>query len=270
MWNAITTLDTQPLHPDISARPYHVEVVLHPYPPRLHAGAFMTLMWQESAADVPFVGPGPVRPEASSETMGLVGLLGELADGPLSTVIVRTAISKNLGSRYKEGDVAAAFPSDLFGPTSTPAGYGTSTEIVVAHADTQAAVNTIYRVLRAQTPLGRHLLGAVALRFVPQTTALLGMNIHPMNCYIEMPSVRNREAEDIYSACWEALEQQGIAFTCHWGQLLDLRRQQLERYYGDRLQRWLQARAQMLSPGGMRVFASPLLASVGLDEVPMA
>lgn len=32
---------------------------------------------------------------------------------------------------------------------------------------------------------GRHFLGAVAVRFVPQTNALLGMNINEKNCYIE-------------------------------------------------------------------------------------
>ncbi len=266
LWHALTTLETQALHPDIAERPFHFEAVLHPYPPRLLPGMFMTLLWKESATDIPFAGPMPVRPEISSEAMGLIGLLGELADSPLSTVLVRAALSKTLGSRYKAGDGEPAFPSDLFGPSSTPAGHGTSTEIVVAHTDTHATVDTIYRVLRTEARRGNHLLGPVALRFVPQTNALLGMNIHPMNCYIELPSVRNQEVEVLYQACWDALAQQGIAFTCHWGQRLRLDRAQLEHYFGPRVQHWLDARAALLDKTGMAVFASPLLASVGLDQ----
>lgn len=266
IWEAIETLDTQSLHPDIAARPYHVEVVFHPYPPRLLDGAFMTLLWKESAEDMPFSGPTPVRPDASPDTMGLIGALGDIADGPISTLLVKAALSKALGSRYKEGDGEPAFPSDVFGPSSLPSGHGTSTEIVVAHANTRAAVDAIYEVLRTAARRGQHLLGPVALRFVPQSSALLGMNIHPMNCYIEMPSVRNQEVEGLYEACWEALERQGIPFTCHWGQRLGMSRQQLERYFGDRVQRWLNARTHLLGTTGSHVFASPLLATVGLEQ----
>lgn len=269
LWHAVETLDTRPLHPDRQDVPYHFDVILNPHPLPHRMGAFATFLWKEDAGDQPPNPPGPVSPETASDTMGLISSLSELFDDPLSSMVLKTVLSDQLESRYKATKTDRhLFPGQVFGPTALPAGRGTSTEIVVDHARTRDAVRTIYEVLDASAQAGDHLLGAVALRFIPKSKSTLGMNAHAMNTYIEMPSIRNAEAVRIYQACWSALEKAGIPFTCHWGQLHGMSRKRLERYFGAaRVKSWIDARGKLLPTATARaVFASPLLAECGLDK----
>jgi len=109
------------------------------------------------------------------------------------------------------------------------------------------------------------LLGAVGVRFVPQTKALLGMNVNAMNTYIELPSIRNDRVVSLYRAVWDGLERAGIGFTCHWGQLHALDETRLRRYFGTRVDDWKTARARLLDETGRRVFAASTLSEVGLN-----
>jgi hypothetical protein len=101
---------------------------------------------------------------------------------------------------------------------------------------------------------------------VPKSSALLGMNIHDMNTFIELPSIRNAEVLGIYRAYWDALAQANIPFTCHWGQMHGLNATRLLEYFGQRVDRWIAARDRLLPDAdARRVFSAPLLAEVGLS-----
>jgi hypothetical protein len=92
------------------------------------------------------------------------------------------------------------------------------------------------------------------------------MNIHAMNAYIEMPSIRNDEVLGIYRTFWDALERADVPFTCHWGQLHGMTEARLQKYFGNRPARWKAARDRLLPSAVARtVFSAPLLAEVGLD-----
>jgi hypothetical protein len=69
----------------------------------------------------------------------------------------------------------------------------------------------------------------------------------------------------IYRAVWSALATDGINFTCHWGQLHGLDPARTRRFYGSNVDRWKNAREDLLHPIARRVFAAPLLSEVGLD-----
>jgi hypothetical protein len=266
VWKTIGDLETQRLHPDRKERPYHFEVVLNPYPSPGRDGAFVKLLWKVSAEGVPAESPLPAQPDASSDVMGLISTLTESIDGSVSTWALRLLLADQLERRYKAGPLKAKVPGMVFGPTTLPPGRGTSTEVIVSQAHARASVEALYEVLGAEASQGSHLLGAVALRFVPEGNALLGPNLNGMNCYIELPSIRNNEVHEIYRLWWDALERKGIPFTCHWGQIHGLTPARLERYFGDRVARWKQARKELLpTPEARRVFASPLLSEVGLD-----
>jgi hypothetical protein len=87
-----------------------------------------------------------------------------------------------------------------------------------------------------------------------------------MNCYIELPSIRNAEVVGIYRRWWDALEAAGVVFTCHWGQLHGMTSAGLNRYFGTRVATWKEARDTILaSADARRVFSSPMLAELGLD-----
>jgi len=90
------------------------------------------------------------------------------------------------------------------------------------------------------------------------------MNVNAMNTYIELPSIRNDGVLRIYEALWDGLEQAGIPFTCHWGQLGGMNETRLRRYFGGRVDAWKSARARLLDAVGRRVFEAALLRDVGL------
>lgn len=267
LWTAIANLDVSGLKSTSmpAGRPYHFEVVMHPYPPRAGNGAFARMLWKVGVDGAPFESPSPATPATSSDTMGLIAKLSDLVDMQAATLAVRHVLSEQLAEQFPSGDIPAAFPGMLFGPTSLPPGHGASTEIFAPHNRVQDALVLLYDLLREEASNGRHLLGPVALRFVPQTSSLLGMNIHPMNCCIELPSIRNSEVRGIYRKWWKSLADNQIPFTCHWGQLHALTPDDIVAYFGDRAARWKTARDTLIpSSTSRRVFDSPMLADVGL------
>ncbi len=120
--------------------------------------------------------------------------------------------------------------------------------------------------LQSEGNAGRHLLGGIGVRFVPGTTALLGANIHPMNTYIEFPSLNDSNTSAIHAAVWNALGAANIPFTCHWGQENAMTPASIAAYFGaDRIQRWKAARNVILAtPAAKAVFTNPLLTRLGL------
>jgi FAD/FMN-containing dehydrogenase len=264
LWRTLGDFELERLHPGLPA-PFHFEVVLHPYPGKDKPGAFVRMYWQESADGIAHDSPLPNPLDASSDVMGLVAKFSGLLDGPLPTFALRLAIGDQLEKRFQPGERAPQLPGMLFGPTGLPPGHGTSTEVVVPQPLLRRALELLYEVLNAKAAHGEHLLGAVAVRFVPKTKAFLGMNAHDSNAYIELPSVRNGEVEGIYRAFWDALEQAKLPFTCHWGQVHGLNAQRLTNYFGHRVERWKAARADLLpSADARRVFGNALLDEVGL------
>jgi len=265
LWQAVRTLDTRALHPDRPDRPYHFEVVLQPYPEGGTNEAYAVMMWKEPTDGSPFAGPTPGVPELSNEVLDLITDLSGRLDGGLAGRALKKVVHDTLAGRYRPGDTAPRFPGQMFGWTSTPPGKSASTEIVVDHVHSRAAVAAIYDALHSHDARGELLLGAVALRFVPKSSAVLGMNIHPQNCFIELPSLRSNEVESIYASCYAALSRAAIPFTCHWGQHHTLDAPQLQRYFGDRPEHWRAARQELLPEAVARsVFASADLASLGL------
>ncbi|MEY4508921.1 MAG: hypothetical protein RLZZ450_1043 [Pseudomonadota bacterium] len=264
LWEAVRTLDPRKLLP-LEPRPYHFEVVFQPYREPGARDAYVVMMWKEPNDGGPFAGPTPGQPELSNEVLDLIAELSSRLDGPIADVLLKKVVRDTLSGRYKPGESPARFPGQMFGWTSTPPGRTSSTEIVVDHARTREAVDAIYAALHEHETRGELLLGAIALRFVPQTRAFLGMNIHPFNTFIELPSIRSDEVTRIYDSCYAELRTRGIPFTCHWGQQHKLDHDQLAGYFGNRLEHWRSARHTLLPESVARhVFASADLADLGL------
>jgi hypothetical protein len=269
LWHAMRTLDTRGLHPEVPAHPYHFDVLMHPYPSDSGPGATVTLMWNMPPANgASPQGPLPGIPRASSDHMSLIAGIAQAVSGQLLAGLTEAVISGLIDDQLHLSAAPSdglAFPGQIFGPTTLPPGTGASTEIVVDHTNTEAALRVVYSVLNRNRTNGRFLLGAVAARFVPQSKAWLAMNAHKMNCFIELPSIRNDNVLSIYREIWDALEDADIPFTCHWGQLHGMNPGRLRKYFGSRIDKWKEARASLLDAIGLRVFAAPILSEVGLD-----
>lgn len=264
VFEAVRTMDSTPLHPDRPERPYHFSLLINPYSDDV--GTYVGLWWKQSAAGVPYRGPSWADAMIPSDTARIIAGLVGLIDGPLAGPIVEHIIGTNLKNQNPDGYLPAPlFLSQAFAPTSLPPGVGTSTEIVVDQGLGVEAIQAVLGALESERDQGRHLLGAMGIRFVPRTNALLGMNVHEMNMYIELGSMKNDTIRQVHQRCWDSLDAAGIPYTCHWGQEHRLDAAHLDTYFGDRVPRWKAARQAILeSPEAMRVFASPTLAQVGL------
>lgn len=266
LWDALTSLNTRPLHEDIDEVPYHVELVINPYKRLRDDDAFLSLMWKTDAGDMLPLPPGVVDPEVATDVLTFVGHLSDLFDGPISSSVFSKIITEQLERRYQPGEKPPLFPGNVFGPSSLPPGQGTSTELVLAAADAKRATDVILDVLKRRARHGELLLGVVALRFTASTQALLGLNAKAPSCFIELPSVKNLEVHDLYERIWRQLDAEDIPFTCHWGQIGGFDRDRIDRYFGaDRVNRWLAARQTLLpTPEERTAFASPILEEAGL------
>ena len=267
LWDALTSLNTGPLHPDTAERPYHVEVVINPYKWNRRDNAFVSLMWKVPAAEDEFHLTSRVaEPEVPSEALTFIGHLSDVFDGPILNHLFRSKLAIQIKRRYRPGRYEPRFPGEMFGPTSLPSRQGTSTELVIDARDAQRAHDAIRQVLRDHAEEGELLLGVLALRFTRSTDALLGLNAKQPSCFLELPSIRNDEVHKIYRHIWEEFDRQSIDFTCHWGQIGGFDRARIDRYFGaDRVNRWLAARDAILTtPNERDAFASPVLAEAGL------
>lgn len=260
---AIETLDTLPLHPHRPERPFHFEVVLSPYAPA-GGGAFVVLMWKEHPFPPP-IAPPPKDPDLSVDVLNVIGLLSSLISDPVGGQTLESLVNIVLAERYAARDDEPRSPGEVFGPTSLPPGNGMSTEIAVAHEHALAALLTIYGAIAAEAAQGRHLLGALGVRFAPRGTgALLGMNRGGMSMYVEIGSLQTLDAPWIFNRCWSALDLAGIPFACHWGQQGGHTPVRVLRYFGANAIKWRLVRAALLSASARDVFASRMLASAGL------
>lgn len=248
--------------------PYHFDVVMHPYPTQGAASCFATLMWKRPTTRQ---SDGPLHGIArtGSDTIGLIGKLVSIFSGPLTGGLTQAFVSSQIGDQLANDAhklEETLLPGEVFGPTTLPPGHGASTEIVVDHRLALSALDSVFEALREEAQQHRYLLGCVAARFVPGTRALLGMNQFERNCYIELPSIRTPDVLAVYAAVWRKLEEKGINFTCHWGQLNNFTPERVERYYGERAGQWRAARRSLLDSSARTVFASRILRDAGLED----
>jgi hypothetical protein len=264
VWRVLDALDTSAIDP--TPDPDFVALVLSPFAGASETGAFATVLWKQPPAG-PFVGPSPVQSAASTDLTRVLSALIPAVDDGITHGLIGEIATKVTAAQYHPGPVQPEFPGTYFGPTTLPEGNGRSSEIVVNQVDAGRAARAVLAALQAEGNAGRHLLGALGIRFVPGTAALLGTNIHPMNAYMEFPSLNSSETSTIHQAVWSALTRAGIPFTCHWGQEYGMTPASVRAYFGDRVDRWKAARARLLStPAARAVFTNPLLRALQLDD----
>lgn len=263
VWHAIETLDTRRL--DATPDPDYFSVIFSPFAGKSSHGCTATLLWK-CAPITSYASAQPVQAATSTDLSRLLSDLIPRVDGGLVGDALAHVIAQQTAEQYPAGRIAPVFPGTYFGPTTLPEGNGRSSEVVVDHRHARRAVQTVLQSLQREGDAGRHLLGGVGVRFAPRTRASLGMNIHPMNTYIEFPSLNSAATSTIQRAVWRALRDADVPFICHWGQEYGMDPLSVSRYYGDRLVRWRRARTRLLRTPALRaVFVNPLLERLGLS-----
>jgi hypothetical protein len=202
----------------------------------------------------------------------VMGILSGLAD-PFGEFV--PGLAKSLIDSQLQPDNGADNNGTLlthggtFDATKIP-GHSLSTEMGFALEHVPRAVEIIVR----QTH--KYLFpGLPALRYVrPSTAHLAFARYSPYTCTIEIPAIASRRSQEGIESIWEALKQEQIPYTFHWGQCLRWgdspleSLQRLQHVFGDRLQQWLQARRDFFSStqGNCWTFSNPMVQQCGLAE----
>jgi hypothetical protein len=256
---ALGTLDVSALGlPDGATLPFHFEIVLNPYRTGTgERGAYVRSYYKRPFQDLQtFV----TRPESVVFTVpgdDLLDIMGALGDQ--APKVYPDILDDLMDQQLKTISGTIATPGQTF-VAGNIRGPVLSTEIGVALADAERAVDAIIATAR-RFPYG----GTIALRFVKTSPALLALTrFSPITCTIELPSVGTRRSAEALRRIWAELEAQGIRFTLHWGQALPDDSSWMRRAFDARLDDWLSARRNLLSPQGRRTFSNDLLIRYGL------
>ncbi|HXK19395.1 MAG TPA: hypothetical protein VNG33_16405, partial [Polyangiaceae bacterium] len=207
-----------------SPTPNYLQVVLNPYQ-TYPAGSKNA--WVISMTDAPFTNQTDVdtRVEAAftpnPDLLSLLSTLEDTDDLDLTDLPIRMKLTSELIDRYGDGiRTRRALPGVIFGPSGLPRGRGASVEFVVDGGQAEPAASLLLEALAAEYADGRQFMGAIGIRFVKGSSALLAPNARPMSCFLELPGIRTDEVPRIYDTCGNALARHGVAFGCHWGQYL--------------------------------------------------
>ena len=250
---AMQTLDFTGIEmPDTSKEPFHFEVVINPHDTR--RGAYVTAMYErEYHSDY-------ARPPVSGIGLGpgddVLVVMGKLNDrlpalgGKLMNLIVPAEyplLKKVLGT-----------PGEVFF-SNTTFQKAMSAEIGIALEDTPRVLD-----LMLATPEVRDYPGLLAFRWVKASKALLAFTKFDTTCTIELPAAYGDRTMAYYNAVWQALENAGIPYTLHWGQINNFTPERVRRMYGAAVDEWIASRNTLLDTQTRAVFTSPFLQQCGL------
>ena len=108
---------------------------------------------------------------------------------------------------------------------------------------------------------------AVTLRFVKGGHGLLSPARWENTAVIDCDGPGSARTREAYLGMLEALDQEGIAYTLHWGKINNLTPERVAADYGGDLVRWKAVRDRLLpDPADRRLFASEELRKFGLAE----
>ncbi len=251
----ISTLDfSQANLPCGNERPYHFQMLINPYD--IEKGAYVTTMYKRPFSNgyIPpmpnlnGLGPGDDAPcfvgKLTNAVPGLVPLLvNKLLAGSL------TLYNKQMGTL-----------SEMFSNTNLH-GKLLSAAIGVPIERLNEVIDLLLNINNG--PDGPF-SGLFAFRFIKQSNGLLAFTRFPFTCVVELDGAFSDKTQSFYKAVWQQLDAHNIPYTFHWGKMSELTPTRIKKMYGADLDKWQQARQQLLEPAVMKVFTNKVMQEWGL------
>jgi FAD/FMN-containing dehydrogenase len=241
--------------PKPGLRPFHFQAIINPYD--MNAGPYITTMYKETyredyprlVPDLNKAGPG----DDAATTLGKVTTML-----PVLTPLI---VNQTIKSSYTMLHDVWGTHGEIFS-TALAQGKVQSTAIGVPVEYTNKVLDIAFDI-NGDTSF----VGVFALRFVKQTNATLGFTQYPYTCVAEFDSFEAPSTWHFYQGLWNALEQEGIPYTFHWGKVNNLNATNLRRMYGNKIDEWIKARNQILSADMLKVFTNQFMIDLELDAV---
>ena len=257
LFQLIETLDFAGANflPHGAERPYHFQTLINQYD-QAH-GAYVNIMYKR-----PF-DPAHTPPNLSIPGVGA----GDDAPTFIGTVtqaipsLVPKVINKLVAKMYKPYDVVGTHGEIFTNFTTHGKVYSAAVAVPLN------AVNTVRKLLMDLNDSSGPFAGIFAFRFVKGTRATLGFTHFDPSCVVELDGVFSNKTLNFYEVFWNALEQQQIPHSMHWGKMLRLDGQRIRKMYGDdKVNVWIAARTAILHDSAIRkVFTNDIMREWDLD-----
>ncbi len=242
---------------------YHFEVLfnIHKFEPNNpDKGAFLKYMFKKPLA------PHPPILRSNDFTYGddLLGIISTVLDKlPGSGLLIPAMVNAMFKLAFEAQDPVQGTIKEIFNYTKFR-GKVASAAIGISIEDSPKAVELIVEVNK-QKPFP----GGLSLRYVKGTQATLGFTKFPNTCVLEMDGVDGNKAREFYEAVWNKFEQEGIAYTLHWGKInFNLNENRVKNMYGaNQVQSWINARNKLLSIPVLKVFENKFIEQCGLNKI---
>ncbi|HSC54620.1 MAG TPA: hypothetical protein VLC98_13405 [Phnomibacter sp.] len=243
---------------------YHFEVLVNPFqfaPDDPAKGVFLKVIYKKPFVDgYPKPLPNP-KYQYGDELLGVIStVLDHLPDGAKEK-LVPALVTKLLPMAFNpnesvQGTIGEIFTNTKFRGKAASAAIGVPTQF--ASAVVEAFVD-----MNRQFPFA----GAVALRFVKGTKALLGFTHFEKTCVLEMDGVDSKTSREFFTKMWDKLDELQIPFTMHWGKInFGLNATRVEKMYGAaNIATWKACRHQLLSADCRKVFTNAFMQQCGLN-----
>ena len=242
--------------PHGSERPWHFQIVLNPYD--LAGGVLVTCMYKRpyrTDYTPPPVLQGGVVPGDDVPTFigGLVGIATGLIPATVNTLV---------GATYKPYSDVWGTHAEIFSNTDTH-GKVLSSAVGIDPMD----VDTVTQILLTMN-VSEQFSGIFSYRWVKSTEATLGFTQNPHTCIVELDGEYSSRSVDFCRDFWRELDKAGIAYTFHWGKVLELNATSIRTMYGTaKVASWLRARRTLMQdPKSMVAFTNDLMVDWGLDS----
>ena len=194
----------------------------------------------------------------------LLGVMGTVLDGlgpGLSSLLVPGLVNKLFplaftANQSMTGTIGETFSNTKFRGKAASAAIG-------VHTDNASTVLEEIVALNKNFPFA----GALALRFVKGTDALLGFTRFDKTCIMELDGVDSQLSRKFIQKIWDRLDELSIPFTMHWGKFnFGLTPDLLQKMYGDNITKWKSCRKLLLSDQVQQVFTNNFMVQCGLSD----
>lgn len=248
---------------DAEKQLYHFEVIVNPHhfkPDDAEWGVYMKTIYKKA------YGPYTKRPADTdgftygNHTLGVIEFL--MDDTGFTLNVVPKLVNKLFPLAFKPGDPITGTIGEIFTNTKFRGKVASAAiGIDIKHA---SDVIEIALDVNKNSPFA----GAIALRFVKGTKALLGFTHFPKTCILELDGVDAEGSRDFFKKVWLKLEESDIPYTLHWGKInFLLTPERVRKMYGDEnVNKWLACRSALLDPECRKVFNNKFLEQCGLSE----
>ena len=106
----------------------------------------------------------------------------------------------------------------------------------------------------------------IALRFVKKSPGTLSFTHYDPSCVIDIDGIDSKDARAALNRIFKKFDLAGMPYSMHWGKIHGLTKKRVRNSYGQKVDRWLDVRDQLLpSEAEKFVFSNKLTDKIGLS-----